>query len=60
MIVFAIVSTVTAIAITVLVFFGNMMNPAPTADNFVGAWIIWSVWAGAVLCWIAWAVEKFT
>lgn len=60
MIVFAIAGTLTAVVITAFVFFGNMMNPAPTADNFIGMWIIWAVWIAAIVCWVAWAVEKFT
>lgn len=58
MIVLAIVSTLLAIVVTVMVFWANMMNP--TADNIQFAQVIWLAWIGSAIMWLAWAVDKWT
>lgn len=59
MIVLAIFSTLLAIVATVLVFYSNAMNPAPTIDNFQFAWGIWAGWIGSAVMWLAWALDKW-
>jgi hypothetical protein len=59
MIVLAILSTLGAIALTLLVLFGNSMNPAPTADNFMFGWVIWLGWIACALLWVSWAVDRW-
>ena len=60
MIVLAILSTLGAVALTLLVLFGNSMDPAPVAGSLRFGWLIGTGWIVCAIMWVSWAADKWT
>jgi hypothetical protein len=53
---FAIAALVGSIALTVIVYFANMMSSSPNTP-FQGGFLVSAAWAATLLLWLVWILD---